>query len=576
MNKEKFLIRPEEVESFTTVYQILDHAARRYPDKAAYRQLENRSDESSVTFSELKNDVLALREALLERGYRGRHVAVMGETSYQWITAYMALVSGVGVCVPIDRELQPEAISAQLKDSRADTVFCSARSLKKLRSALESCPGVKTFVVMRGGDENDAQQGFLRFSDLVEEGRELLGGGAGKLPPEQTDPDETAVIIYTSGTTGANKGVMLSNRNIMGTLRGCARLLHYPDVSFSVLPINHSYELHAHIMSCMYCGTTVCINNDLKYLVKNLERFRPEMSCMVPMMLDLIVRKLKKQIADSGKQKEFDRGVKLSRALRKVGIDIRRRTFAEVLRPLGGRLRMIVCGGAALNQDTADFLDNIGIEIYNGYGITECSPVAAVNPLGKARRFSVGHLLPTMEARISDPDADGNGEIQLRGDNVMQGYWNLPEDSERVFTSDGWFRTGDIGHIDRHNFLYISGRLKNLIILPNGKNISPEEIEEALMKRLPYVKECVVYADESNTGIYAICYLDEDFRAENSLTDSAAAKKRLLDDVSLFNSEMPSYKRITDVQISDSEFEKNTTHKIQRFKIAAVASKTKV
>ena len=572
MNPEKFLIKPEEVEEFTTVYQIMDHARRRYPTKTAYRQMETRTEESSITFGQFAENVEALRAALWQRGCKDSHIAILGETSQEWISVYIAVVSGVGVCVPIDKELPPETMLKQLDFAEITTVFCSKTCLKKLQKVLPDCETVKTVVVMRGkGNETAEGCGDVQYlPDLLEEGRDLLREKGDRALPPVIDPDKTSLIIYTSGTTGANKGVMLSNRNVMGTLRGCARLLHYPDVSFSVLPVNHSYELHAHIMSCMYCGTTVCINNDLKYLVKNLERFQPEMSCMVPMMLDLLVRKLKKQIADSGKQAQFDRMITLTKALRKAHIDLRRKVFAEVLKPLGGNLRMIICGGAALSQETVDFLSNIGVEIYNGYGITECAPVAAVNPLFKARKFSVGHLLPTMEARIADPDENGNGEIQLKGDNVMKGYFKAPEDTLKVFTKDGWFRTGDIGRIDKHKFLYISGRLKNLIILPNGKNVSPEEIEDSLQKHIPYIKECVVYADEKNSGIHAICYLDPDYRAEHGLDTAEDAKAHMLPDFEKFNSEMPGYKKIADFEITDKEFEKSTTHKIQRFKIAAI------
>ena len=297
MNPEKFFIKPEEVEEFTTVYQIMDHARRTYPTKAAYRQMETRTEESSVTFGQFAENVEALRAALWQRGCKGSHIAILGETSQEWISVYMAVVSGVGVCVPIDKELPPETMATQLNFAEITTLFCSKGCLKKLQKVLPDCTTIETVVVMRGkGDEAVAgADNVLYLPALLEEGRALLRQKGERALPPVIDPDATSLIIYTSGTTGANKGVMLSNRNVMGTLRGCARLLHYPDVSFSVLPVNHSYELHAHIMSCMYCGTTVCINNDLKYLVKNLERFQPEMSCMVPMMLDLLVRKLRKK-----------------------------------------------------------------------------------------------------------------------------------------------------------------------------------------------------------------------------------------------------------------------------------------
>lgn len=572
MNFEKLYIPIEAVERFTVLYQILSHAAKRYPNRAAYCQPEGKDTRSEITFAELKTNVNALRAALVARGLAWGHSAIFGESSYQWITAYLALVTGCGAAVPLDKENPVETVAKQICHADVQTVFCSARCLKKLQKVLPDCPGVKTVVMMRTDEAPELPEGMeaLFMDTLLQEGKALLAERGEAALPEKVDPDALAVIIYTSGTTGANKGVMLSNRNIMGTLRGCARLLHYPRTSISVLPINHSYELHAHLMSCLYCGTTVFLNNDLKRMLQNIEQFAPEMSCMVPMMLDLLVKKIKKQIEDSGKSAKFKATAKLSNALLKMGIDVRRRLFSPVLTALGGNLRMIICGGAALSQDTADFLRTVGVTVYNGYGITECSPVAAVNPLAKVRRHSVGHLLPTMTARIADPDENGNGEIQLYGENVMLGYYKAPEDTRAVFTEDGWFRTGDIGHIDKFNYLYISGRLKNLIILPNGKNVCPEELEQALTERMPYIKECVVMSDEAGTGIYALIYPDPEEMKARGLTDPAQIKAFMQPDMQAFNRDMPGFKRIADFEITETEFAKNTTHKIQRFKIAAV------
>lgn len=568
---DKYLLKTEAVENFCVLYEILCHAKDNYPHKTAFRQPEGRDGESSVTFSEFYKNTEALRAVFTARGFSSKHIALLGETSYEWISVYLAVSGGVGVAVPIDKELQPDTIANQLNFAECEIIVCSARSLRKLRKALPECKYIKTVIVMRSEkcDVSESVENVFSYSELLKEGQALIAEHGKECLPEKIDPDETSVIIFTSGTTGANKGVELSNRNIMGTLRGCARLLHYPDVSFSVLPVNHSYELHAHIMSSMYCGTTVCINDDLKNLVKNLQRFKPEMSCMVPMMLDLLVMKLKKQIKASGKEKMFYRMCKISDFLRKFGIDIRRIAFKEIASALGGNLKMIICGGAALSQDTIDFLSDIGVDIYNGYGITECSPVVAVNPLKGTRRHSVGQILPTMKVRIAEKDEHGNGEIQLHGDNVMKGYYNAPEDTRQVFTEDGWFRTGDIGYVDDDSFLYINGRVKNLIILPNGKNVFPEEIEDALMKKIPYIRECVVYADKDNTGIYAICYPDSEYFVGKGLENDEDIKKHIQPDIDAFNAQMPSYKRLNGFFITDKEFEKSTTHKIQRFKISA-------
>ena len=587
MNQRKIFLESEAVEDMTAMYQILRYARHTYPDNIAYRQLEGKDKESSVTFFELYRNVNALRAALLERGLTGKHIAVYGESSIAWITVYLAITTGIDVCVPIDRELPVETVVTQINFSDAEIVFTSGKSLGKLRKALAECPKVKRIVIMRENgelapgkitSENPLPESIggkdvLYMKDLIARGLELerVNGWKDVLPV--IDPDTTCLIIFTSGTTGANKGVMLSNRNIMGTLRGCARLLHFPGTSISVLPINHSYELHAHLMSCIYCGTTVVINDDLKHLLKNLELYGPEMSCMVPMMLDLIARKIRNEIVRNGQEKRFDRAVRVSNALRKCRIDLRKKFFKKLREPLGGNLDMIICGGAPLSQDTVDFFDNIGVRVYNGYGITECAPVVAVNPLKRPRKLSVGHVLPTTDVRVADPDENGNGEIQFRGDMVMQGYYKDEESTKAVFTDDGWFRTGDVGYIDTDGYLYLCGRLKNLIILPNGKNVYPEEVEEALHERIPYIKECVVFADKDNTGIYAIFYLDRDFVREHGLDTLDRQKEFMKDDVRRFNSEMPGFKRLTDYEMTDREFEKSTTKKIQRFKITAAQNK---
>lgn len=569
MNTNRLYLKPEAVDNMRTLYEILCHARTTYPDRIAYRQIESKTEISDISFKDFASRVDALRAAMLSEGLGETHAAIWGESSAQWLSVYLALVSGVGVAIPIDKELRPDTIAIQLNFADVDTVFCSQRCVKKLVKVLPFCPNIRRVFIMRS-DEAPVLEGDVAvdtLSELVRRGHDYLRSGMIELSSVRIDVDKLAVIIFTSGTTGANKGVMLSNRNILGTLRGCARLLKYPSTSISVLPINHSYELHAHLMSCMYCGTTVFFNDDLKHLLKNLENDAPEMSCMVPVMLDLLVKKIKVGIKESGKEKQFQHLVSVSNAARKAGIDVRRALFYRMLAPLGGNLRMVICGGAALSQDTIDFLDSIGVCVYNGYGITECAPVAAVNPRAKIRRFSVGHVLPTEEVRIAEPDENGNGEIQFRGDNVMLGYYKAPTDTEKVFTADGWFKTGDIGHKDKDNYLYISGRLKNLIILSNGKNVFPEEIEEHLQHAIPYIKECVVFADDEGTGIYAICYLDPDFCREKGLNTAEEQREYLLKDVLIFNRDMPGFKRLTDVQISEKEFEKNTTKKIQRFKI---------
>ena len=561
MRNKQDLHAPEALDGFCTLHEILTMARDRYAGRDAYRTILSGAEDEGVSFAALAARTDALRAALSGRGLQGVHAAIIGENCPEWVEAYLALVSGIGVAVPIDGNLPAETIATQLRFADAEAVFVSERCAETVFAALRDCPGVRRTILLRG---NAAADETLR--DLIAEGEALLRQkGEAALPPP-ADPDALAAIIFTSGTTGPNKGVMLTNRNILSMLLGCARLLRYPAVSLSVLPVHHTFELHAHLMSALYCGTTVVFNDSLKYVRRNLERFSPEMTCMVPLMADLLVKNVKKEIRKSGKEAQFDRLVSLSRKLLRAGIDLRRQLFAAVRKPLGGRLFMIVCGGAPLSQDTADFLYDIGVTVYNGYGITECAPVAAVNPLSRPRRHSVGMVLPTLRARIAGTDETGSGEIQLRGECVTAGYYKAPESTEKIFTADGWLRTGDLGYLDADGYLYIRGRLKNLIILPNGKNVCPEELEEALQRAIPDIRECIVFEDADNTGIFALCYLDPAFYKAHGLPDRQAARDYLLPAFEAFNKTLPTYRRIRDFDVTETEFEKTSTKKIRRFK----------
>ena len=551
------------------VRDVLHYAEKKYASNIAYQQIENKIYESAITFSGLVNNINALGTAMLAKGMKGKHIALLGETTIEWVTTYFAVLCGVGVILPIDCELNVETMAKQINFGDVDVVVCSKRMKKKVSQALEHCPNVETVIMMRTSDpaEFPSCGRVLYFDEMLLDGRGLLKGGDKGYTQAEIDADALAEIVFTSGTTGANKGVMLNHKNLCAVLRGARRLVHYERTSMSVLPVNHTYELSCHIISGLYEGTTVYINDDLKHVMQNVKHFAPEMTCMVPMMVNLIVRRVNIEIEKRSLTKHVEYAMRFSNLVRKVGIDRRKKYFFPITDSFGGNLKKIICGGAPLSQSVIDFMDSIGITVLNGYGITECAPLVAVNGDKLKRKGSVGHVLPTCSVRIDSPDENGNGEIQVSGDMVMLGYYKMPEDTAAVFTEDGWFRTGDIGHLDKDGFLFINGRVKNLIILSNGKNIYPEELEEAVMREIPYVKELVVHTDSDGTGIYAVCYLDRDFCEKNKLKTLEERHDFLMDDIRKYNQKMPSFKRITDVTISDEEFEKTSTKKIRRFKV---------
>ena len=562
MNYKKKLFKAEHIRDLKV---LVERAARLYGDDVLYEQIINKTETETVSHNQILERTNAIGTQLIAMGLKGKQIAVVGETSIEWMEAYLSIVNGTGVAVPLDKELQYDTLAKQINISETEAIFCSVKMYKKVKQALAECPNVKYCIVMRAGDSFDYKaENCLSFTDVLEKGRELVANGDRSFIDAEIDPEVMSEIVFTSGTTGANKGVMLSHKNICATIYSSMRLIRPSGNTLSVLPINHAYEKNTHLLCALYIGRTVCFNDDLKHVLHNYERFAPTFSIVVPLFLETMVRKINVEAEKSGLSSHVRYGVKVSNLMRKIGIDKRRYFFKPILDKFGGNLNQIVCGGAPLSKEVAKTLTSYGIDIVEGYGITECSPLVAANCTRFQKLGSVGMVVPGTKVRIDNPDKKGYGEILVKGDNVMLGYYKDEESTKAVFTDDGWFKTGDIGSLDRDNFLYVSGRVKNLIILPNGKNVSPEELEDRLIAQIAYIKEVVVYADEDNTGIYAACYLDEDYLKANGVEDRY---EYLMNDIAKFNTKIATFKRITNVVIYDTEFEKTTTRKIKRFTV---------
>lgn len=509
-----------DISRMLTVKELCDYAAVKYSDRKAFVQFTGDSGSREITFKELADRVESLRAGLISEGLSGSHIAVIGETSIDWMILYIAAVSGCGVLVPIDKDLDTATIVRRINAADVEYIFCSDKCRSKIEEALSECSSVKK--VFRLFCE-DMPKGNAQSADLP------------------IDPDKTCLILYTSGTTGANKGVMLTNRNILTMICGCNMLIKLPKSTLSVLPVSHAYELHPHILHGLYCGTTVYINDDMKYLIRSIVRSKAEMTCMVPMMIEYLVRVMQKEMKGSDRDKITD---------------IRQAVF--------GDLRFIISGGALIKEETVAFLDEIGISTYIGYGVTECAPVLTFNPFGRIKHGSVGRVLPTIRMRVADKNTDGCGELQVSGDNVMKGYYKDPEATAGVFTKNGWFKTGDIGCIDEDEYVYLKGRKKNLIILSNGENVVPEEIEQMLYQAIPCIRECMVYAKDGAPGLTAEVYPDPEFCLEKGLINASLKKQFIQTGINAYNANMPGYRRICDIVVRESEFEKNSVQKIRR------------
>jgi long-chain acyl-CoA synthetase len=508
-----------KTEKLRDMRELLRRAGKLYSNRIVFKELGPEKQFLEYSYSRLEEDVNALGTKLLQMGMKDKHIAVIGENSYAWVVSYLSIVNGIGVVIPLDKELTDEDIVNLLIKGDADAIICSNSYAPTMESILAKCPRVKTCIVMNPKQEYAE---FPSVDQLIEEGKGLIRSGYTEYLDIPIDREAMCEIVFTSGTTGANKGVMLSHKNIMAVVYGSLSLIDARGISFSVLPISHTYECSCHILGGIYAGITICFNDSLKRVTENMMLFKPNMSIMVPLFLEAMHRSIWKQAEKNRLAGHLRYGIKFSNLIRKIGIDQRRLFFKPILEAFGGSLNQIVCGGAPLRQEIIKGLDDLGIDIFNGYGITECGPLVSTNSKMWKRSGSVGRVIPGCQVRIDNPDKDGNGEIQIKGDNVMLGYYKDPEGTALAFTEDGWLRTGDIGRLDRSNYLFINGREKNLIILSNGKNVHPEEIEDLIMARLPYVKEVVIFApntgESSHQGAITACvYVDEEADANGEV-----------------------------------------------------------
>jgi len=559
-----------ETEKLKDFKELLLRSEVKYGLKHAYRELDAKRNIHNYTFIQLREDVDALGTRLLSMGLKGKHFALVGDSSYSYVVSYLAISCGVGVIVPLDKELSVYDLHKLICKSDAEVLFYSQSLEKDVLEMKTSCPEVKTFININMYKKSEHDISIL---DLIEEGKQEINLGNDAFKKMAIDPEALSSILFTSGTTGVNKGVMLSHKNILTVIHSAFSMFELADISFSVLPINHTYEFNLHILGSIYDGITICFNDSIKHVKENLVTFQPGMSLMVPMIVESLYKNIWKEAEKNNLKKHLQYGIWFSNIIRKIGIDRRDLFFKPVHQSLGGNLKIIVCGGAPLRPDIVKGFDNLGISVFNGYGITECAPLISSNCTLKSVPGSVGFVIPDNKVRIADTDSDGIGEIQVQGDNVMLGYYKDPVSTRKTFTEDGWFKTGDLGYLDRKGALYITGREKNLIILANGKNVHPEELEEYILENLAYVKEVVVFAplasDGSEVMIMAEVYLDQDFLVQHGVE---SAKEILRDDISKLNRRLSSYKRINDVCLREIEFEKTSTRKIKRYCIEKEAA----
>ncbi|MBQ5833980.1 MAG: AMP-binding protein [Clostridia bacterium] len=555
---------------FTPIESISQFANKlaSFGDATAYRYFDRDRNLLSMSYAELSNRFLTQAAGLAAAGLAGKRIAVIGETSVEWVASYVSTIAAGGIAIPMDKELDPEEIKGFFAFAEADAVIYSRSFNEKFADLSKNHPTVKVQIPMDPDAAWDpADPSVLPYSRLLEMGREGVANGYAY--PAVTDPCRMVEMLFTSGTTGSSKCVMLSEKNIVSVVNNaCATVDFSPeDAIVSVLPIHHTYELAIMLAGLNY-GMNIAINDSLKRVLKNFALFAPTGLVLVPLFVSTMNKRIWDEARKGGKEKALRLLIKLSRGLRALHIDLRKVFFSQITSAFGGRLEKIVCGGAPLNPELAETFSEFGIDISEGYGITECSPLIAVNPYFAPKKGSVGPAVPCCTVRI---DADhkndlgfDEGGIQVKGDNVMLGYYKNPEETAKVFTEDGWFCTGDVGYMDEDGYIFITGRKKYVIVLENGKNVFPEEIEEYL-GRLDSVAESVVVGRTKEDGaisLTAIVYPQLDLFKNGE--DHAAIEAAVRADIARMNRKLVSYKQIRDVEFRYEPFEKTTSKKIKR------------
>ncbi|MBQ6628706.1 MAG: AMP-binding protein [Methanobrevibacter sp.] len=546
MNKKPYY----DGKQYFTVRDILNSAVKDAPDTDAYQYRIGKSEEiQHVSFYSFNEDTENLGAALVDLGYGSSHIACMSENRYEWIVAYLTVLKSAGVFVPIDKELPTNDKRNVINNSESEVLFFSGKYANWVHDNKSYLPQIKLFICF---DDQAIDTVFLSYKTLVEKGSKLSRDEYDSLV---SDEYALKLLVYTSGTTGIAKGVMLTEHNICSLIYYGLELTGLYDRGLSVLPYHHTYEAVTDIIGSIRYHSTLCINNSLKDLVKDLQLYKPSYIFIVPALGEFLISSIRKNIKKQGKEKEFNAAIRLSKSFLALGIDMRPYLFQSLRNVFGGRMIKIICGGAPIRPELGQFFETIGIYLIGGYGITECSPLVSVNDEKTVTYTTVGHRLRCLKWMIDSPNEDGIGEICVKGDTVMKGYFKNPSATSEAII-DGWFHTGDYGYLDEKDQLIITGRKKNIIVLSNGKNIYPEEIENYIMN-IPYIQEVVVKGVKNDKGeeytLGAEVYLSED-------RDKAV----ILSDIQDQLQELPNYKLITQVEVRSEPFDKTSSNKIKR------------
>lgn len=567
----------EDMTNYKTVKEFFLNSAEKYPDEdCILEKPDHKTPYKITTYKEFKEDVFGLGTALVNvLNLKNKRVIIIGETQYGWYVSYMAMLCGVGIAVPTDRELPLNELENIVKRSKASAIIYSPKKAEDIKKIKENIPEVEYFIEMKS--ENKLEDKDVGLQYLIDLGKSIIKSGDNSFEKIQIDPEEFKILFFTSGTTSNAKGVMLNNRNLAENINAVSAYVKlYPiDMLFSVLPLHHCYESTIGFLLPMATGASVAICEGLRYIVPNLQEAHPTAILTVPLLVESLYKKINEKIVKSKKDKIVNTIISVTNALKGAGIDIKKKVFKEIYDNLGGRIRIIVSAAAPIDKKVGNWLDNIGITFLQGYGLTETAPIAALTPEYKPCIGSAGKAIVQADIKIKDPNENGEGEILIKSPTLMLGYYEDEEETKKVIDEEGYFNAGDIGYIDEDGYIFITGRSKNVIVTQNGKNIYPEEIE-MLLDKVDEIKESMVYGkkpdanskkEEKELIITARVIPDYDKIKE---LHGELSEKEIYDviwkNIKEVNKKLTSYKAIKALEIKEGEFEKTSTMKIKRYK----------
>ncbi len=554
-------------DTYTDLKDMLKKSGEKFGDRPAYiLKTEKEGEFKKISHKEFRYQVDCLGTKLIDMGLKGKRISVIGENRYEWGLSYLSVVTGTGIVVPLDKALPENEIESLILRSEVEAIFYSNKYDDIMKRLMEkNNTKIKYFISM---DLEENTNNVYSLYQLIEEGKQLLENGNREFLDAKINPDEMQIMLFTSGTTSISKAVMLSHKNITSNIMDIAATIKLDenDIMLSFLPLHHTFESTVGFLYPLSKGCAIAFCDGIRHIAQNVKEYKITAVISVPALFEGIYKQIKKGIQKKGKWETVQKGIKISNFLLKFGIDIRQKLFHEVHETLGEDLRLLVAGGAAFDPEIEKGFIDLGFTTYQGYGLTETSPVVAAEDDKYRRLGSIGKAFPSLDVKILEPNEEGIGELMVKGPTVMLGYYDNEEATKEVLEPDGWFHTGDLAKIDKDGYIFITGRKKYVIVLQNGKNIFPEELE-ILINKIEGIKESFVYGKPDGID-YKICakivYDKEIMKEIYHLEEENEIKEKIWEEVKKINKTMPAYKYVREISVTEQELIKTTTQKIKR------------